>query len=381
MLRKTRKIIAIITIASFLILPATVKVGAVATTVFGASYSTNRYYIFQNVHSGKFLEVADGNLSSGANVWQDTFEYDTNQAQVFRLLEASEDDIGSVGAGEEYFCVKPITNHSLYLDVDNANNSNGANIKVFGYNPGHGAQSFMFIDNLDGSFRIEPYLSRESGRVLTVVDASTANKANVVLSTWTGDTSQRWVVKEIDPIKDEELINLNWSYFFRDAAGSTYRRIYRRMNLARGENWHVGTDIPTNGTANIPFYSPCSGTVIDCGYRSSMGYYAMIRTNTTIQTEDGEKRLIIRVMHMNEPAEVSEGEAITKNKKIGKVGYEGTGSTGYHLHVDVNSGGYKWGEELSNDPTALINVETMFLSKRFRYGRESERIYATDVVF
>ena len=384
MIQKAKRILTILTVLSLLMTPLMLNVKAVATTEIGNYPQTGRFYMFQNVHSGKFLEVADGDLTAGANVWQDTFNYDTNRSQVFRLLKPISEDIGGGNVNTSpYHQIKPSVDATLRFDVDNANDADGTNIKIFSYNPGYGAQSFRFISNGDGSYRIQPYLSRSSGRVLTVTNASTSNKANVVLSSWTGDTSQKWVVKEFELDTYPELIDLGWSYFFRGDAGSTYRRITQRMHLQgdSDENWHVGTDFPTNGNAGIPFYSPCSGTVLDSNRRTSMGYYVIIKTSDTIQTNDGAKHLTIRLMHMNEPALVETGDTVTKNTQIGYVGYLGTGSTGYHLHVDVNSGDHKWGEEIREDKASLINVEKMFLSKRFRYGGINDYIYATEDVY
>ena len=124
---------------------------------------------------------------------------------------------------DTYYQVMPVMNTDLYLTVHNASNSNGANIKVASENSGSGSQSFAFIDNGDGSFRIQPVLARTSHRVLTVEDASTSNKANVSLSTWSETSSQKWVIKEINPTKDGDLIDLNWSYFFRNSDSNLRR--------------------------------------------------------------------------------------------------------------------------------------------------------------
>ena len=389
MIRQVKRILTVLTVLSLLMMPAVLNVEAVATTDVRTFAQKGCLYIIQNVHSGKFLEVADGNLVSGANVWQDTFNYDSTLSQMFYLFPADTNDLprnsngNLISLDDTYFQVLPAMNLDLCLTVHNASNTTGANIKVASESSGSGSQSFAFISNNDGSYRIQPVLARNSHRVLTVEDASTSNKANVELSTWNEDTSQKWVLKELYPGKDAEVIDLNWSYFFRGDAGSTYRRITQRMHLqgSNTENWHVGTDFPTNGNAGIPFYSPCSGTVLDSNRRTSMGYYVIIKTSDTILTNDGTKHLTIRLMHMNEPALVETGDTVTKNTQIGYVGYLGTGSTGYHLHVDVNSGDHKWGEEIRGDKASLINVEKMFLSKRFRYGGIDDYIYATGDIY
>lgn len=386
MTRTLRKVLPLLAVISILVMPATLNVEAAAITIqkIGTTPSTNRFYMFQNVHSGKFLEIADGNLTSGTNVWQDTFNYDTNRAQVFRLLVALDADMANGDYGDDYYQLKPSLDATLRLDVDNANDADGTNIKIFGYNPGYGAQSFRFINNGDGSCRIEPYLSRSSGRVLTVVDASASNKANVELSAYTGDTSQKWVVKEFYLAQDPKLINLNWSYFFRGNASTNYRRISRRIISAGDELSHAGIDIPADQGTSI--YSPCVGKVVergeaDDGIADSMGNYVIIQTTATIEVNDEQKNLTIRLMHMDEPPEVVNNQTVTTSTLLGYVGNTGD-SNGNHLHVDINIQGYHSGSLIRTNPQYVINPEKLYLSKRFRYGLiASTATLATGYIF
>ena len=361
------------------VMPTTLQVEAIATTEVGSYLYTGRLYVIQNVHSGKFLEVANGNLSSGTNVWQDTFNFDANLAQVFSLVLVSFPNQSSTINGRYYYKFVPIGNTDLCLDLDNAYDANGTNIKVFTDNPDYSAQYFSLLPNADGSFCIEPYLCYESERVLTVANDSTSNQANVELGDKdSNNPSQRWVFKEIDPLNDPELINLNWSYFFRGDAGTTYRRIYQRLNLSN-EDWHNGTDFPAD--VGTPIYSPCAGVVVARGVgESTMGNYVMIRTTETIETSNGEKQLTIRLLHMSQPPNVVYGQQVTTSTLLGYVGNTGL-SKGEHLHIDVNVGNKLSGNDFIANPSILVNVEKLYLSKRFRYGSELVRIYATDVVY
>lgn len=388
MKRKIRRVIALLSIVTVVFLPSSMTVSAAATIRIQPTYVSNRFYVFQNVHSGKFLEVADGNVASGTTLWQDTFNFDTNRSQVFRILHASMDDIGEdVPADEEYFAICPYASSNYFLDVDNANDANGTNIKLFGYNPGHGAQSFLFEKDDDNSFYIKPYLSRSSNRVLTVVNSSTSNKANVVLSTCTESTSQKWIIKEIclEYNQDPQLIGLNWSYFFRGDVPST-RRISRRVDMSNSiiDKRHAGIDLPAE--EGTPIYSPCAGRVIEVGRENddvadSMGNYVIIQSTASITVGSRNRQLTIRLMHMQFPPDVVLYEEVDTSKVLGLVGYSGQ-SDGNHLHVDINIKEYTGGNQIRNNPQYVINPEKLFLSKRFRYGLvASTATLATEDVF
>ena len=86
----------------------------------------------------------------------------------------------------------------LRVDVDNANDSDGINIKVFKRNPSYiGAQQFCFMSNGDGTFRIKPQIS--NNRVLEVVNGSTAENTIIQLYTYKGLDHQKW-----------EIVNANY---------------------------------------------------------------------------------------------------------------------------------------------------------------------------
>lgn len=386
-MKRIRQTIVLIALFSIFALPATLPVKAAATINHGIYPETGRFYLFQNVHSGKFLEVADGTLVAETTVWQDTFEYDTNRAQVFRLLSAKAEDMVDGPGDSKYYQIKPSKENTLRLDVDNANDLDGTNIKVFGYNPQYGAQSFRLIkNNDDNSFRIEPYLSRNSQRVLSVVNGSSSNKANVVISTWTGDNSQRWVLKEFYLDQDPQLINLNWEYFFRGDYSLPNRRISQRvmMTASDPDDRHCGIDLPTD--AGVPIYSPCAGEIIELGrvgdnIAESMGNYVIIRTTDKITVNSTERNLTIRLLHMKDPPNVSLNQIVTKNTLLGYVGNTGD-SDGNHLHADINIKGYTGGGNIRSHPQHVINPEKLFLSKRFKYGLLSTtKKLATDYVF
>lgn len=393
MKKQLQKILALLSIVSIWFLSAAVTVDAAATTEIEPTYISGRFYVFQNMHSGKFLEVADGNITAGTTVWQDAFNFDSNLSQVFRIWDADEADIEDIpddekiASDEEYFTVLPYSNSNFCLDVDNANDANGVNIKIYGHNSGYGAQSFWFQKNSDGTCYIRPFLSRESNRVLTVVNSSSSNKANVVLSSCTGSSSQKWVIKEINLENDQDpqLIGLNWSYFFRGDTPSE-RRISQRVDMRPSviDTRHTGIDLPMD--EGTPIYSPCAGRVIEIGVEGdnlaeSMGNYVTICSTDTITVGSKEVALTIRMMHMRDKPKVTVNDTVTVNTVLGLVGDTGQ-SYGEHLHIDINIKNYTGGNAIRNNPQYVINPEKLLLSKRFRYGPiASTATLATDYIF
>lgn len=105
---------------------------------------------------------------------------------------------------------------------------------------------------------------------------------------------------------------------------------------------HYGMDIveSTPGAiAGYQIYSVGSGTVKVATYSSSAGYYAVVVGNGGYTT---------RYLHMNSQPKVSTESAIDESTLIGYVGNSGK-STGYHLHIDVNTVNGYYGGSASNN--------------------------------
>lgn len=358
-----RQALVTVLLFSILVLPAAWQSEAAATTTLTNGW----FYLIQNVHSGKFLEVANGNVVVGANVYQDAFYFDTTLAQIFclKVAETGIDD-------SDYHQLSPAGNLPLCMDVDNAWDVDGANIKIFSSNPGYGAQSFKFISNGDGSFRIKPHFS--DTRVLGVANNSTANQANVELVTWTGHASQKWVLKKVNAATDPDYYAMNWSYFFRGADAESVKRISQRFSNANGDS-HYGTDfvrVDGGNSTGKAIYSPCAGKVVKRGNNTSMGNYVIIETT---QTDSYGNKLTIRLMHMRDDPLVALNATVTTNTCLGYIGNTGT-SFGAHLHVDINNGGNWWGEEIRADLSSMINPENFYPQIQFVYGRSGSATYA-----
>lgn len=334
-----RRMVVLIAMFAILIPSFVWKTEAATTTI-----TNGTYYLIQNVYSGHFLEVEDTVAVAGSNIWQ--FNYSGSDAQLFQVTTAESGISNSSG----YHQLVPKSNTSLRVDVSNASNSDGANIQLFVSNGGYGAQSFKFISNGDGSFRIMPHLS--STRVLSIAGNSADAMENVQLRTWTQHDSQKWILKKVT------YVNMNFFYPFHGTAATNYRRITTRFSSS-----HVGIDVPApDGTA---LYSPCTGTVVARGEEDSMGHYVIIRS--TARDANG-RYLTVRMMHMNADPLVSLNQSVVATTKIGYVGNTGE-SYGAHLHIDINNMNYLSGSEIRDNFTnCAIQPEDLFLNVRFTYA-------------
>jgi len=139
--------------------------------------------------------------------------------------------------------------------------------------------------------------------------------------------------------------NLGWSYMFRTYPYSTpFYGLTQECNPPT----HLGVDIAA--PAGTPVYSTTSGTVMARGWNNSMGYFVVIKTNSS----DSLGRLITRNMHFKSAPPVSLNQTASSNTLIGYVGSTGQ-STGNHLHFDVNNMGTWDGPTLRNNPSRVIN--------------------------
>ncbi len=175
----------LITIISLCLLLMCITINVSASS---ATPTQNKHYYIRNVKTGKYLTVVDYVSNEKANLVQQTLNY--YSWQCFQLSNKTTIN------GLVYF---EIISDDLYtqlrVDVENVNNSDGANIQVYKRNPSYiSAQRFSFISNGDGTYRIKPQLS--SDKVLDVVNGYSAENTNIQLYTYTGATQQKWELVE-----------------------------------------------------------------------------------------------------------------------------------------------------------------------------------------
>ncbi len=181
-MRRFKKAVAFIIISCVLLLFSQPVNAASATPVDGKTY------FVRNVGTGKYLTCVN-TTNPNRNIVQQGFRY--LESQRFTL-----DHITTYNNNKYYEMISNHTSDEYRIDVDNANDANGTNIKLFDDNPDYpNAQCFAFISNGDGTYRIMPRLS--STRVFEVVNGSTAENANVQLWTYNSSLSyHKWELVE-----------------------------------------------------------------------------------------------------------------------------------------------------------------------------------------
>lgn len=138
------------------------------------------------------------------------------------------------------------------------------------------------------------------------------------------------------------------SYVFKSSYMAT--KLSQKYNSS-----HYGIDIVADtagAIAGYPIYSMGKGTVKVATYSSTAGYYVVVV---------GDEGYTSRYLHMNNSPSVSVGNSVSESTLLGYVGTTGT-STGYHLHLDVNTVGAYYGGSGSNNVnySTTVDPQTLF---------------------
>lgn len=142
---------------------------------------------------------------------------------------------------------------------------------------------------------------------------------------------------------NSSAINVTVNGSYSTGCSYPFRGSYMATRLSQAySSSHYGLDIvaATAGEiAGYPIYSIGSGTVKVATYSSSAGYYAVVV---------GDGGYTTRYLHMNSSPKVSVDNVINQSTLIGYVGTSGN-SSGYHLHLDVNTVNGYYGGSASNN--------------------------------
>ncbi|MCD7891343.1 MAG: RICIN domain-containing protein [Ruminococcus sp.] len=181
----------------------TINGTAVRSTKTGAVMDTTNKYMFKNVNSGLYLEVADGVGADGTNVQQG--EEGETTANTWKL----------VSAGSGYYYVRSCTGDgkTYYLDLYYGNTANGTNIGIWSDTQSD-AQLFKFVDNGDGTYTITTKMTDDESCV-EVANADTSVDANIQQYEINGNDCQKWIVEKIT-IKDGITLDESKCYMFKN---------------------------------------------------------------------------------------------------------------------------------------------------------------------
>ena len=153
----------------------------------GAVMNENTKYMFKNVNSGLYLEVANGSAAAGTNVQQG--DSSNPEAKNTWQLKAASDGY--------YYMYSMLGDGKTYLlDLDYGKKDNGTNIGIY-TDTNNDAQLFKFSKNSDGSYLILTKNSKDRSCV-EVVSAKTESGANVQQWERNGHACQSWVAEEVN---------------------------------------------------------------------------------------------------------------------------------------------------------------------------------------
>lgn len=199
----------------------------------GAVMDTTNKYMFKNVNSGNYLEVAGGVGANGTNVQQG--EAGETTANTWKLVDA----------GSGYYYVRSCTGDgkTYYLDLDYGKVENGTNIGIWS-DTASDAQLFKFVDNGDGTYTITTKATSDNS-CLGVTAASKDVGANVVQWECNGSDDQKWIAEKIT-IKDGITLDEDKCYMFKNVNSGKYLEIDggKKENGANVQQW--GADGPAS---------------------------------------------------------------------------------------------------------------------------------------
>ena len=151
-----------------------------------AEFADGSLFMFKNVNSGLFMEVANGSAENNANIQQ----WEANGEGTNGAAEWNTWKLISAGNGYYYIYSSLAGGNSLVLDVAGRKADDGTNIDLYQSNSGDN-QQFKFVKNSDGSYKILTKISGDKSAV-EIENGSMEYGANVQQWTVNGYNCQDW---------------------------------------------------------------------------------------------------------------------------------------------------------------------------------------------
>ena len=153
-------------------------------TVPASDIADGQIYTFKNINSGLYLNVENGNAENGANIEQSASAGKQNQFK-------------AVSAGDGYFyLVSQLGDGNSYaLDVNGKKTADGTNIELYTFNKGEN-QKFRIIKNDDGTYSILTKITNGAS-ALDVNGQSKNSGANIQQYGFNGGANQKFAVEMI----------------------------------------------------------------------------------------------------------------------------------------------------------------------------------------
>ncbi len=181
-------------------------------------------YRIKNVNSGKYLTVANGEDSAGANVVQ----YEADGAAGYNMwrIEAVGDGYYEISSGFDL-------EGALLLDIDSGRQDDRTNIGIYSRSGGDG-QRFKFVKDESGNIVI---LTKSSGdRSAVEIDSGkNDNGANVQQYSRNGERCQSWV---FEPVEEQ----VTYGDLDGDGRVDTFDLVLMRQHAINGW-YHLAADV------------------------------------------------------------------------------------------------------------------------------------------
>lgn len=155
----------------------------------GCTMDTSKIYMFKNVNSELYMEVANGSAADNANVQQ--WGADGVAAHNSWTLK-------EFGGGYYYICSQLADGKTYYLNIPDSSAQDGANVEILTNNK-TSSHLFKFVKNPDGSYYILTRASKDKSTV-EVANALTTGGANVQQWTVNGNNCQKWMAEMSEPV-------------------------------------------------------------------------------------------------------------------------------------------------------------------------------------
>lgn len=182
------------------------------TVKTGATMDTINKYMFKNVGSGLYLEVAGSVGANGTNVQQGEKSQDSGDTW----------QLASAGNGYYYIYSMTGDGKTYLLDLDYGKTDNGTNIGIYS-NTNSDAQLFKFVRNDDGTYTITTKATSDAS-CLGVSSDSTEVGANVLQWECSGADSQKWVAEKITT-KDGTAVDESFNYMIKNVNSGLYMEV------------------------------------------------------------------------------------------------------------------------------------------------------------
>ncbi len=157
-----------------------ITVGELSVGKVGAVMDTTVTYVFENVNSGLYLEVAGAEAASGAAVVQGT-----TGASGWKLSDA--------GDGYYYMYSEVGDGVTYCMDLPYGSTDNGTEMGIWS-NDESDARQFKFVPGDDGSYTIHTKSTKDAS-CIGIVAASKDEGALAVQWTTNGSDDQKWIAK------------------------------------------------------------------------------------------------------------------------------------------------------------------------------------------